>query len=174
MTFEEFKTMICRPHERNFKVKGSWGVYDAYKYIRKNKWFNIGRPLKEHEFYTIIRETNKLLMEKMLEGSTIVFPHSMGRMEIRSLRRGAYFKNGKLKIDYPVDWNSTLRLWYESEEDWKRKTLVRYEDEVGYYIVYSKYNATYTNKCFYEFTANTFVRRALNKKILNGEIQTLW
>jgi hypothetical protein len=43
---------------RYYKVNNSLGVYDAYKWIRKNKWFNIGRPLKEHEFYSIIRKVN--------------------------------------------------------------------------------------------------------------------
>ena len=53
---------VLRRHDsRNHKITNSLGVYDAYKYIRKNKWLDIGRPLKEKEFYRIIREVNKLL-----------------------------------------------------------------------------------------------------------------
>ena len=36
------------------KIRNSIGIYDIYKMLRKNKWLNIGRPLTEHEFYTII------------------------------------------------------------------------------------------------------------------------
>ena len=46
---------------RNYKITNSIGVYDLYKLIRKNHWYDIGRPLKEHEFYAIIRKVNSLL-----------------------------------------------------------------------------------------------------------------
>ena len=31
---------------------------DAYKWIRKNKWLDIGSPVSEHDFYKIIRGIN--------------------------------------------------------------------------------------------------------------------
>jgi hypothetical protein len=46
---EDFRRKILKLNEpRKHKVRNSLGVYDAYKYIRKNKWFNIGIPLTEH------------------------------------------------------------------------------------------------------------------------------
>ena len=50
---------------REHIINKSWGVYDAYKWIRKNKWFDIGRPLKEDEFYKIIRGINIKLAERL-------------------------------------------------------------------------------------------------------------
>lgn len=41
--------------KKKFKVTGSWGIYDAYKSIRRHKWYDIGRPLTEKEFYAIVR-----------------------------------------------------------------------------------------------------------------------
>ena len=53
---------------RVHKVSNSIGVYDAYKWIRKNNWLNIERPLKEKEFYLIIRNINKLIAENIVNG----------------------------------------------------------------------------------------------------------
>ena len=79
MTYEEFKSEVqhlSRP--RKHKVTNSIGVYSAYKWIRKNRWLNIGRPLTEHEFYSIIRTVNNYLASSCIEGYTIKFPHRMG------------------------------------------------------------------------------------------------
>ena len=56
----QFKNSIKKNKEsRLHKITNSFGVYDSYKWIRKNKWLNIGRPVTEHEFYSIIRTMNK-------------------------------------------------------------------------------------------------------------------
>ena len=52
---------------REHIINKSWGVYDAYKWIRKNKWFDIGRPLKEDEFYNDIVFTNKEVVLELLD-----------------------------------------------------------------------------------------------------------
>ena len=58
----QFKNSIKKNKESRFhKITNSFGVYDSYKWIRKNKWLNIGRPVTEHEFYSIIRTMNKEL-----------------------------------------------------------------------------------------------------------------
>jgi hypothetical protein len=68
---------------RNFKVKGSVGVYDMYKAIRKHHWYNIGRPVTEKEFYGIIRGINNLLAEELANGQSVDLPDRMGRLELR-------------------------------------------------------------------------------------------
>lgn len=46
---DEFRRSVLKVNQpREHEVRNSYGVYDAYKYIRKNKWFDIGRPLTEH------------------------------------------------------------------------------------------------------------------------------
>ena len=76
---DEFRRQVLKVEgPRVHKVNNSYGVYDAYKYIRKNKWLNIGRPLTEHEFYSIIRTVNNYLASSFIEGYTIKFPHRMG------------------------------------------------------------------------------------------------
>ena len=106
------------------KVKNSWGVYDAYKLIRKNKWFNIGRPLKENEFYTIIRSINKYIAECLANGDTFIFPSRMGALELRKYPCGAKIVNGKLQVTYPIDWINTKKLWNEDKEAERKKIFV--------------------------------------------------
>lgn len=175
MDYKEFNTKIRKADTRKFaKVRNSWGVYDCYKKIRKNKWYDIGRPLKEHEFYSIIREINKLLADELALGREVVLPSRMGKLELRKFERGVSFVNDKLKITYPIDWDKTLRLWYEDGEALRNKTLIRDEDKYAYYIKYNKFDANYENKGFYQFTLNRFAKQALYRNINKGKIDTLW
>ena len=175
MSFDEFTEEICKKRgKKNFKVTNSWGIYDVYKHIRKNKWYNIGRPLKEHEFYSIIRGVNNLLAENIANGETIVFPHRMGKLEIRKFQSGVSLVDGRLKITYPVNWEETLRLWFEDEEAKKNKTLLRHEENYVYHIRYNKHEAVYENMCFYEFAVSKSIKQALKENIKKNKIDTLW
>lgn len=56
---DEFRRKVLKVDgPRKHKINNSIGVYDLYKHIRKNKWFNIGKPVSEHDFYSIIRTVN--------------------------------------------------------------------------------------------------------------------
>ena len=175
MDYNEFTAEICKKRIKKLsKIRNSWGVYDAYKLIRKNKWYDIGRPVTEHEFYSIIRSVNNLLAEEVANGSTVTFPSRMGKLELRKFQKGVSLVDGKLKITYPINWEDTLKLWFEDEEAKKNKTLVRNECDFVYHVRYDKYDATYENKSFYQFTLNRFIKIKLKDKILKGEIDTLW
>ena len=175
MEYNGFTEEICRKKgDKKFKVKGSWGIYDVYKHIRKNKWYDIGRPLKEHEFYSIVRQVNDLFAKEIADGNTVVFPSKMGKLELRKFERGVGIVDGKLKITYPVNWSETLKLWYEDAEARRNKTLLRRESKWVYHVRYNKYDATYENKGFYEFTLNRFIKHALKENIVKGKTDTLW
>lgn len=150
------------------------GVYDMYKAIRKNHWYDIGRPLKEHEFYAIIRNTNLLLADNIVNGETVVFPEQMGKLELRKHPQGVSFVNGKLKNTYPIDWKRTNQLWAEDEEERQKKTLLRYESPMVYRVRYCKEDATYENKTFYQFRLHQKLRKRLKENIINGKTDTLW
>lgn len=173
--FAAFKKDICKTHQgRKAKVKGSIGVYDIYKLIRKNSWYDIGRPLKEHEFYSIIRGVNNLLAEELGKGNTINLPSKMGSLELRKSYPTAKFVNGKLRITYPVDWDKTLRLWFTDAEAKKNKTLVRMEEGTVYRIKYNKHHANYENQSFYEFRLNSGIKKFLKENIKNGKVDTVY
>ena len=175
-TFEEFRLENSGRGHSKGKVTNSMGVYDFYKAMRKNHWYNIGKPVSEHEFYTIVRGVNDLLAEELKMGKTVVLPLRMGKLELRKFEVGAFINDGKLKVTYPPDWTETPKLWHRDEEARKNKTLIRHSNPYVYHIKYCTLgnDANYNNKGFYQFSLNTFVKRALSRNIKQGKIDTLW
>lgn len=168
---KDFLSSIKRANEpRKHKIKGSYGVYDSYKWIRKNKWLNIGRPLTEHEFYTIIRSVNNYLADSLVLGNDVTLPNKMGRLELRKYDIKFSFDGNKVKSNLPVDWDRTLKLWYEDEEAFNNKTLVKIEEKEIFKIYYNKHVADYTNQVFYEFNINRDIKKRLKHKIKEGKI----
>ena len=164
----EFRKKVLKVNEpRVHKIRSSLGVYDAYKYIRKNKWFNIGRPLTEHEFYTIIRQVNNLLADSLLEGNDIILPNRLGTLELRKYNARIDIKDGKLKTNLPIDWDRTLKLWSEDEEAYKNRILIKMEEKEIFKVFYNKGTANYENKSFYTFEVNRDLKRRLKQKIKN-------
>lgn len=165
----DFRRKVLKVDQpRVHKITNSYGVYDAYKYIRKNKWFNIGRNLTEHQFYYIIRTINNYLADLLVIGKDIHLPCRMGNIEVRKKENNITFKDGKLKAHLPIDWDKTLKLWSEDEEAYKKRTLVKTEDKETFRVWYNKTKANYNNQSFYEFKANRDLKIRLKKKIKNG------
>ena len=171
-SYKDFKSAIQGlQNTRTHKITNSLGVYDAYKYIRKNKWFDIGRPLTEHEFYQIIRKVNNYLAEELVNGNDITFPNRMGKLELRKRNSLPVIdKNGSLKVTYAIDWDSTLKLWYDDEEAFNSKTLVKLPERNIFRVKYNKDSANYENKSFMEFQINRDIKTRLKQKIKNNEI----
>ena len=170
--YDIFKSSIQHLQDnRTHKITNSLGVYDSYKYIRKNKWFDIGRPLTEYEFYQIIRRVNNYLAEELVNGNDITFPNRMGKLELRKRNSLPVIdKNGNLKVTYSIDWDSTLKLWYDDEEAFNNKTLVRIPEKNIFRVKYNKDTANYENKSFMEFQVNRSIKTRLKQKIKNNEI----
>lgn len=155
---------------RVHKITNSLGVYDAYKYIRKNKWFNIGRSITEHEFYSIVRRVNDYLAESLLLGHDVSLPCRMGRLELRKYDAKITLDGNKIKSNLPIDWNRTLQLWYEDEESYKNKTLIKVEEKEIFKVYYNKQLANYNNQVFYEFNVNRELKKRLKQRIKEGKI----
>lgn len=169
--WKEFRTSVCHLNEhRAHKVSGSLGVYDAYKFLRKRKWLNIGRPLTEHEFYSIIRKVNDYLADSFLHGNDIKLPHRMGRIELRKYDARVSFDGEKVKTNLPIDWDRTLKLWYEDEEAYENKTLVKVEEKEIFKVYYNRQLANYNNQSFYEFNVNRELKKRLKQRIKEGKL----
>lgn len=152
---------------RKHKISGSFGVYDSYKHIRKNKWKDIGHPVSEHNFYAIIRTINKHLASSLSFGQDVQLPHQMGRLELRKYDASINIKNGKVVTNLPVDWGRTLKLWEEDEEAYKERTLVKMEEKEIYKVYYNRGKATYINKGFFDFHPNRILKKQLKENIKN-------
>ena len=168
---DDFRKEVLKVNEsRVHEVNKSLGVYNAYKWIRKNKWLDIGRPLTEHEFYTIIRQINNLFADNIIDGNDIHLPHRMGDIELWKYENIIEFRNGVLVDSLPIDWDRTLKLWYEDEEAYKNKTLIKMEEKETFRVFYNKRTANYENKSFMQFEANRNLKLRLKQKIKNKTI----
>lgn len=170
-SYNDFKKKILKfSDNRKSKIKGSLGVYDAYKWVRKNKWLDIGKPITEHEFYSIIRRVNQYLALNLINGIDVKLPNKMGILELRKYDSSIRIINGKIKTNLPVNWDRTLKLWYEDEEAYKNKTLVKMEEKEIFKIHYNKLRANYNNKSFYDFKVNRELKKRLKNSIKEGKI----
>lgn len=162
----EFTRKILKVDQtRIHKVTNSFGVYDAYKYIGKNRWLNIGQPITSHQFYTIVRTINKYYAEQLAKGFDFKMPCRLGVLELRKTNSKIEFKNGKLKTNLHIDWKSTLALWELDEESYNNKTLIRLDEKEIFKIYYNKTKANYNNKFFYQFKLNREIKKKLKHNI---------
>ena len=165
-TFEEFKQSIINK-ERHFKVKNSWGVYDYYKYYRKNRPKDKRYVLTEGQFYKLFRGVNRILANEFATKHYLELPCKMGEIYLLQRKSRSYFKDGKVRTNRSVDWDSTLKMWYEDKDMMEKKQLIYKESQAVPRFRYSKKNAIYANKSFYEFTINRFLGDAALKNFNN-------
>lgn len=168
----EFKRRVRKVnHPREYSVNNSLGVYDGYKYYRKNRPKEKQYVLSESQYFAIIRKINLLLIEELLSGNEIKLPCRMGVIELRKYDSNIRIdESGNLHTNLPIDWNKTLELWYEDEEAYKNKTLIRMEEKEIFKIYYNKFSSNYENKSFYEFFFNKDLKSRLKQNVKEGII----
>ena len=176
MDIIEFKKRVKREvAPKKHKIRNSIGVYDAYKWIRKNKWLNIGRALKEHEFYSVIRTVNNLIASQIIKGEDINLPCRMGSIQLRKYNRViSTDSTGKIVSNLPIDWDKTLQLWHDSTPDYVGKTLVRMDVPEIFKVCYLRSTATYNNKAFYDISFNKDLKIDLKNNIRRGSVDALY
>lgn len=168
---DEFRRRILKVNgPRKHKINNSLGVYHMYKFIRKNKWFDIGGPISEHDFYSIIRTINNYLAELLSRGHDINLPCQMGRLEIRKYDAKITLQGDRVITNLPIDWNKTLKLWSEDEDAYKERTLIKMEEKEIFKVYYNRGKANYTNKSFFAFDINRELKKKLNHRIREGRL----
>lgn len=167
----DFRSKVLKIKEsRTHSIRNSIGVYDAYRYLQRNKWFDIGRPLTSQEFYRIIRSVNNLMATLLIKGKSINLPYRMGRLELRKRSTTIRYKGNKLINTLPIDWDRTLKLWSEDEEAYKERSLVKTETKEVFRFHYDKSRATFENKSFYRLKVNRRLKLLLKQEIINGNV----
>ena len=165
---DDFRKEVLKVNKpRVHKVNNSLGTYDAYKWLRKNKWLDVG-PISEHDYYAIIRTVNKALAKSFLHLGSINLPLRMGEIILRKYHPSITLQDGKIKTNLPVDWDSTLQLWSEDKESYKKRTLIRLEEKEVFKVLYDKSKALYNNKSFYTLELNRDIKLSLKKQLKNG------
>lgn len=166
MEEEEFLSRVKKVDgPREHHVRGSWGVYDAYKWYRKNKPSDRKYVLTESQYFAIIRRINMALREELINGNDVKLPCKMGQLEVRKYLPTITTEGKKIKTNLPIDWNATLKLWYEDKEAYEDRFLVRINVPEIYKIFYNKNLANYNNKSFYQFTPNRELKLGLKHSI---------
>lgn len=165
---DSFRKKILKVDKpRIHKVNNSLGVYDAYKWLRKNKWLDVG-PVSEHDFYAIIRTMNKALADNFLHTGSIKLPERMGEISLRKYPVKIVLKNGKIQTNLPIDWDATLSLWSEDKDSYNNRVLIRAEERELFKVLYDKSKAIYNNKSFYKFELNRDIKVSLKRKLKDG------
>lgn len=155
---------------RKKKITNSLGIKDIFRTARRNKWYNIGRPVTEKEFYLIVNKVNDKLAYLLSTGAKITIPHRMGELYITNYNPKVKLKDGKLDTNLPIDWLNTKKLWKEDEDSYRDRILVRYELPKIYKTMYSKRKALYINKSFYRFSVCRNFKKRLSENIINNKI----
>lgn len=148
--------------KRKHKVLNSYGIEDYYRYYKAN---TADKPLSYKEYSTILKAINLAIQDDLVEGKDVVLPQRMGRIELRKKYNKCRIVKDKLKITNPVNWQATLKLWYEDEEARESKTIVRQTDKCTYRLYYNKAVANYTYKNYYKFSFNRTLKVRLKNKI---------
>lgn len=168
-TLEEFKKRTQKVNgPRIHKITNSYGVYDGFKYYRKNRPSDKKYVLNESTYFAIIRKVNELFAEELLRSSEINFPLRMGGLEIRKRDVSPRIdENGKLKYSSIIDWDATLEERYN---DPNSKVIIKRELRQIYRTRYNSYNANFQNKTFYQFTINKDLKRRMSQLIRQGKL----
>lgn len=172
MQFEDFIKEVKKVNsERHHKVSNSYGSKDAFHYYRQIKPKDSKYVLTDCQYLSIIRAINNHLRDFLVEGKDVILPERMGRLELRKRNTAIKFIDGKIKTNMPVDWNATLKLWYDIPECRKTKQLVRQENKEVFRVHYNISKANYNNKTFYEFYVNRELKTRLKKNIKQNKIE---
>ena len=94
----------------------------------------------------------------------------MGQLEVRKYETYVKLKDGKIKTNRGIDWNATLKLWYDNPVCKQKKQLVKQENTETFKVYYNRNKANYNNKSFYEFKANRDLKLGLKKNIKLNKI----
>ena len=175
MTYEEFRigTLKANQKKHHFKVHNSYGAKDAWRWMKKHKFLDIGQEITEKQLRKIICGLNQTLQDQLLQGKDANLPELMGRIEIRKYHTFVGLEGNRIRTNLSVDWDKTLRLWFEDKEAYENKTLVRCETKEKFKFYYNKGKAKYKNKTFYEFTPTRDIKLKLKEIIDNQGFDAL-
>lgn len=170
-SYQEFVNKLLKKGSHPHHLTHCLGSRDAWKWVRKNKWKALkGIHCDQLLYSKIINEVNQILVEQLLQGHRIVFPHNMGNLALAAVPTKVDIENGEVKTNYRTDWNKTLDLWYEDEEARNSHKPVKRITKEIYYLRYSKAGSPYHNRRYYRFRQNRSLGKAIGSLIREGKV----
>lgn len=169
--YEDFLNTLQKRGSKPHHISHCFGSRDAWKWLRKNKWKELGgKPCDQSLYSNIVSYINQILAEKLLEGHEIVFPYRMGSLRLLSTDAKITIENGVVKTNCFTDWKKTLQYWYEDEGARKAHKTIKWVQKRLVFIKYDRKNATHRNRRFYSFRPNRSLVKALGKNYARGLI----
>lgn len=167
--FDEFIKSIKKVSgKRSHRIVNSYGFFFYYRHFNKikpnSKEYHIGNEL----YSSIINSMNSMIVDRLIDSGSVKLPCGLGKLSILKVKNESWIdKNGKLRTNRKVDMMSTLKLWYEDDESRSKKTLVRFDDEYTFKIVFDKRKASFKNKSYLMFSPNRSLKIKLKDCIKN-------
>lgn len=162
ISLSEFKKQVKKVYtKRQYKIRNCFDIQRCFTYYRRHRPQESKFVITESQFYKILNAVHEEFIQQLLTGVDVILPMHMGCIRIVKSYPSVKYKDGELRNTYPIDWNKTIELWYEDEEAFRNKTLVRKIVNVKYCIIYSKKEAEYKNMYYFmiRFT------RSLQKRV---------
>ena len=117
-------------------------------------------------------EYNKFLIGKVLDGKEISLPSRMGTLSIVGKKQAVRFDENGQVIGLAPDWVKTKALWEANPEAKKLKKRIFHTNShtgnIRYKYVWSKVRVLVENKTLYSLRLSRTNKRAVHKKIING------
>lgn len=166
VTLEKFtEALQKRKEKRKHKIKNSWGEYDYYKWLRKRGWRDIGNLLTEKDFYILMSDIFSQISDKIAAGESLKLPYRMGVIELGKKNGTLKVRDGKLYTNYQIDWQKTIKLWYEDKEAMQKKQLIRIVEKaifkIGYFKKLTPFLALFPSRA---------LKQKVKKAVQNNEI----
>lgn len=150
---------------RYHRAANSYDTKDFYRNYIKGLDRQSDLFVTERKYGEIIKATNDIIQERLLDGCQVVFPYGLGSLQIESRENVANIVDGKIHTSYMIDWNETLKLWFENDECRQRKMLVRTDAPLRYVVKYRRPTVPMTNKQYLCFLPCRNLTGKINTKI---------
>lgn len=140
---------------------------DEFKFKHEFKWKEMNIVNK------IIQDVGKEINEHVSMGNAIDFPLGFGKLIVLKYKKKPVFdEEGNLKTHYYIDWQKTMKLWYEDPEAHKNKTLVQEISDTAIRIKHI-HNNKHKDLYFLGFFPTHTMRKAISNNFKEGIIVDL-
>ena len=111
-----------------------------------------------------------VMADDVLDGRIVTLPRRMGSISLRRKPRVVKIgDDGKPKVNTPVDWGATVRLWSEDDEARRRKGIGHHDSKNVYSIMYTKIGAAFLCDNRVSFKPVRALKLRLKERLKDGE-----
>lgn len=115
-----------------------------------------------------------VMADDVLNGLIVTLPRKMGLISLRRKPRVVKIgEDGKPKVNTPVDWGATVKLWSEDEDARLRKVMVHHDSRNVYSIMYTKEGSAFLYDNRVSFKPVRTLKLRLKERLKDGELDCL-